>query len=74
MCVSPESRMDSVTSSEMPPRSPVMSATAIAPVSPGKAALMRALIAALNASTWDQDAKSQGGAGAPSRSDTLLVA
>ena len=45
MWVRPESRMDSVTFSEMPPRSPVMSATAISPVSPGRAALMRALIA-----------------------------
>ena len=73
MWVRPESRMDSVTFSEMPPRSPVMSATAIAPVSPGKAALMRALIAARNASTCDQAAKSQGGAGAPSRGDTFVA-
>jgi hypothetical protein len=74
ICVRPESRIDWVTSSEMPARSPVMRATAISPVSPDKAALMRALIAALSASIFDHAARSHGGTGAPSNGATLLVA
>jgi hypothetical protein len=51
-----------------------MRAAAISPVSPGNAALMRALTAALMASTWAQAAKSHGVAGAFSTMTSLLVA
>jgi hypothetical protein len=70
----PESRIAWFTSSEMPPRSPVMRAAAISPVSPGNAVLMRTLTAALTASTWAQADKSHGVAGASSSVATLLVA
>ena len=45
MCRMPLSRKASLVASEMPPRSPVISALAMAPVSPGSAAAMRAPIA-----------------------------
>ena len=74
MWARPESRMASVTSFEIPPRSPVMRAAAISAVSPGNAALTRTFTASLNASTRAQAARSHGGAGAPSSEAILLVA
>jgi len=60
MCARPERRVAWFNTSEMPPRAPVMSATAISPVSPSNAALMRALTRALSASMPDQALRSQG--------------
>jgi hypothetical protein len=74
MWARPESRIAWFNSSEMPPRSPVISATAISPVSPGNAALMRALTRALSASIEAQAARSHGGARASFRGSILLVA
>jgi hypothetical protein len=74
MWARPESRIAWFSSSEMPPRSPVMSATAISPVSPDSAPLMRALTLALSASTDAQAAKSHGGGRASYRALILLVA
>ncbi len=65
MCRMPLSRKASVVASEMPPRSPVISAVAMAPVSPGSAAAMRAPIAWRTRCTAAHRRRSVGGSGAP---------
>jgi hypothetical protein len=70
----PESRMAWFVSSVIPPRSPVMRAAAISPASPAKAALMRALIAALGTSIDAHILTFNGAGGASLKRVILLVA
>jgi hypothetical protein len=65
----PLSRKASLVVSEMPPRSPVIKAVAMAPVSPGSAAATRAPIAWRMRCTRAHSAKSAGGGGAVVSSD-----
>src|SRR5680860_884692 len=71
---SPESRMASVTCCGMPPRSPVMRATAIPPVSPGSTARTRSLTCPRKASMAAQRLISQGGGGGAASGSIRLVA
>ena len=67
MCTMPELRKAALVASEMPPRSPVISALAMAPVSPGSAAVMRCADGAAQPLDARPQRASPSGGGAGSR-------